>query len=449
MNEPQRTTEFTNEPEPGPLAATERHSAVPAPPAAFGRYQVRRTLGAGGFGAVYLGHDTQLDRPVAIKVASRPAPISAAGRRRDDSSRRPQARPAAPPRHRDGPRRRRARGAGVHRLGFPRRPRPRPVAAGTTARPGRRRPGSRPPWPTPWPTPTPGSSSTATSSRRTSSSPPTARPVLVDFGLALDEARAGGGEKGIISGTPSYMSPEQVAGTAHRIDGRTDIYSLGVVLYEMLTGRVPFRATSIPGAAAAGARRRAAAPAAARPRHPARAGDGPASRRWRSGSRTATPPRRTSPRTCAAFSRRRPRRRPPGRCRLTSPAGEPHTATPAPSRTGPLDAAFVPAPRPRGRAPPGDRPGLRLRPVRVRGVPGTRRGGPGRGAAGLPAGLRAGGSAASTGRSCSATSRGCWRASATRWPTRTPRAAPHGPASAPRRPEGPRRAAPPAHTTWS
>ena len=71
-------------------------------------------------------------------------------------------------------------------------------------------------------------------------------PVLVDFGLALDEARAGGDEKGIVSGTPWYMSPEQVAGTAHRIDGRTDIYSLGVVLYEMLTGRVPFRATAFP-----------------------------------------------------------------------------------------------------------------------------------------------------------------------------------------------------------
>src|SRR5262249_22036340 len=70
-------------------------------------------------------------------------------------------------------------------------------------------------------------------------------PVLVDFGLGLDEEGAGGFELGVVSGTPAYMAPEQVAGAAHRIDGRTDIYSLGVVLYLMLCGRLPFRASNL------------------------------------------------------------------------------------------------------------------------------------------------------------------------------------------------------------
>ena len=65
------------------------------------------------------------------------------------------------------------------------------------------------------------------------------RPWVVDFGLALREENIGKGPK--YAGTPAYMSPEQARGEGHRVDGRSDIFSLGVVLYELLTGRKPFR----------------------------------------------------------------------------------------------------------------------------------------------------------------------------------------------------------------
>jgi len=64
-------------------------------------------------------------------------------------------------------------------------------------------------------------------------------PYLADFGLALKEQDFGKG--GGICGTPSYMSPEQASGEGHRVDGRSDIFSLGVVFYELLAGRCPFR----------------------------------------------------------------------------------------------------------------------------------------------------------------------------------------------------------------
>lgn len=209
-------------------------------PAMIGRYQVRSELGRGGFGSVYLAHDADLDRPVAIKVPRFDAEVS------DERIRwfLHEARTAAKLKH------------------------PGIVAVYEVGRQdnschivmeyveGR-----------------------SLSAEMAKGKLPLARAVeivrdaatavhyahkkglvhrdlkpgnilldadgqvkIADFGLALheDQQRSRAGE---LAGTLGYMSPEQVRRDVHRLDGRSDIWALGVILYELFAGRRPFAGT--------------------------------------------------------------------------------------------------------------------------------------------------------------------------------------------------------------
>ncbi len=69
-------------------------------------------------------------------------------------------------------------------------------------------------------------------------------PKVADFGLARQEGGLGT-RTGDLVGTPSYMAPEQAAGRAHQSGPATDVYALGAILYECLTGRPPFRGATL------------------------------------------------------------------------------------------------------------------------------------------------------------------------------------------------------------
>ena len=240
--------------DPGPVGLSDiledpsltKAAASSAPPAglpkSFGRYKVKELLGQGGFGAVYLGYDDQLDRPVAIKVPR--LDVNSDKIQKEFLS---EARQLAKLHH-----------SGIvsvydvgidgeqcfivsnylegHNLGawmsgrkieWQEAVRITATIADALAHAHAQRVVHRDLKP----------ANIIMTDDRT--------PVIVDFGLSLSDAQLVGREKGVIAGTPAYMSPEQARGEGHRIDGRTDIYAVGVILYRLLTGQNPFQARNV------------------------------------------------------------------------------------------------------------------------------------------------------------------------------------------------------------
>jgi serine/threonine protein kinase/formylglycine-generating enzyme required for sulfatase activity len=214
--------------------------AVPAP-AHIGRYRIERVLGRGGFGRVYLAHDEQLQRLVAIKV---PHP-ERVERPEDAAAYLTEARTVANLDHPNI--------VPVHDVG------------------------STPEFPCFVVSKYIDGTDLATRLRQSRLSLHEAvelvatvaealhhahkqglvhrdikpdnillnrsgKPFVADFGLALREQDVGQGPR--YAGTPAYMSPEQARGEGHRVDGRSDIFSLGAVFYELLTGRRLFKGES-------------------------------------------------------------------------------------------------------------------------------------------------------------------------------------------------------------
>jgi serine/threonine protein kinase len=217
-------------------------AARPAPPLAagntFGRYQIVRLLGRGAMGSVYLAYDSNLQRHVALKTPTLGGPQSVGRFVREARAAAGLRNPHLCPVYDVG------QIGGVHYLTMAfidGRPLSRAIAEGRLGD-GR---------------------AVAGLTRKIARGLQKAHeqgvihrdlkpdnimldadgePVVMDFGLARrvdEDVRLTAA--GRILGTPAYMSPEQIDGDPRKIGPATDVYSLGVVLYEMLTGRTPFQ----------------------------------------------------------------------------------------------------------------------------------------------------------------------------------------------------------------
>jgi predicted Ser/Thr protein kinase len=224
-----------------PAGADLAAGSVPQLPVTLGRYQLRKLLGKGGMGAVYLAHDTLLDRPVALKIPSFANAASTARERFVQEARAAAtlAHPNLCPVYDAGT----IDGVEYLTMAFIEG---KPLTA--LIRGGR---------PLPEKTAAVLVRQLALAMQAAHDKgiihrdlkpdnimiTPKKQPVIMDFGLArrsVSPTEARLTQAGFFMGTPAYMSPEQVNGDVKTMGPGCDIYSLGVVLYQLLTGRLPF-----------------------------------------------------------------------------------------------------------------------------------------------------------------------------------------------------------------
>lgn len=216
-------------------------------PTTFGRYRLEKLLGRGSMGAVYLAHDTQLDRPVALKVAR----VSAAGSGKLIKRMETEARAAAKIDHPlickvfDF-----GEIEGIRFITLQ-------YIEGEDLKSHLKRVGRKrePAQAIRWITQIASALASAHDKGiiHRDLKPENIMlnrngdPVIMDFGLARSTMGSSnaGLTQGMIVGTAAYMSPEQATGKADEIDHRSDLYAIGVMLFEMLTGEWPFDGAAI------------------------------------------------------------------------------------------------------------------------------------------------------------------------------------------------------------